>query len=132
MSSSTIHPWVQLHVEHQKESKEEVTVRLQFKGPSEWSLSLPLQIPHYPRPDFTIALNSPEPDSLNHPFPVMSTVHMTKCTNSFRKYLSYRLQHTNPSSTRDPNQYPHSIAHADTSIWVQKHYRHFHAVPGFV
>lgn len=116
MSSSTTHLWAQSHVEHQRESQEEVTVWLQFKGPSDWSLSLLLQIPHYPSPDFTIALISPEPESLNRSFPVMSTVHVTKYTNSFRKYLFYGLQHTNPSSTRDPKQYPLSIAHGDTSI----------------
>lgn len=44
----------------------------------------------------------------------MSTVHMTKYTNSFRKYLSYGLQHTRPSSTRDPNQHRHIALHMET------------------
>lgn len=134
MSSSTIHPWVQLHVEHPKESQAEVTLQLQFEGPSEGILSLPLQIAYCPQPDFTITLISPDHDSLSHSLAVMSTVHTPKCTNCFGKHLSYGLQHTNPSSTRDPNQYLHSIAqwHAETSIGVQKRYRNFHAVPGVV
>lgn len=134
MSLSTIHLGVQLHVEHPKESRAEVTLRLQFEGPSEGILSLPLPIPHCPQPHFTITLISPDRDSLSHSLAVMSTIRAPKRTNCFGKYLSYGLQHTNPSPTRDPNQYLHSIAqwHADTSIWVQKHYRNFHAVPGFV
>lgn len=88
MSSSTIHLWVQLHVERQREIQAEVTLQLQFKRPSEWSLNLPLQIPHWHQPDFTITLISLEPDSLNHSFAVSRTVHMSKHTNSFRKYLS--------------------------------------------
>lgn len=68
INSSTIHLWVQLHVEHQKEIQAKVALQLQFKGPPEWSLNLPLQIPHCRQPDFTITLISLEPDSLNHSF----------------------------------------------------------------
>lgn len=48
-----------------------------------------------PWPDRITPISS-ESDSLNHSFAMMSTVHMTKFTKYFRKYLSYDLHRPIP------------------------------------